>query len=72
MCFADKNNADQELDEESAQGLKDVQREDAEIDAGVDEISGAIDRLHAVAGHMKEEVWEKPVVYCEYYSVLWD
>ena len=56
VCCTDRNNADQELDAESAQGLKDIQREDAEIDAGVDEISSAIDRMGALASQMKEEV----------------
>lgn len=47
--------AHQELDEESAAGLRQVEKDDAEIDQGVDEISSAIDRLNTVAVNMKDE-----------------
>ena len=46
----------EELDEESADGLREINADAAEIDDGVDEISGAIDRLHGIASHMKDEV----------------
>lgn len=55
MGGKNKGAPDQDLDEESAAGLKAIRDEDAEIDAGVEDISNAMDRLHTVAGHMKEE-----------------
>lgn len=51
-----KKGADQELDAESAAGLREVERDAREIDDGIDEIGNSIDQLHTMAGHMKEEV----------------
>jgi len=67
MLFVGKRREDQELDEESAQGLKDVEKDAAEIDAGVDEISASIDRLHNIAGNMKEEVRAVLIYICIYF-----
>lgn len=55
MMNKNKNNPDQILDEESAEGLKEVERDDAEIDAGIDSIDSSLDRLNIIAGHMKDE-----------------
>eukprot|EP01006_Ploeotia_vitrea_P065529 TRINITY_DN928_c0_g1_i1.p1 TRINITY_DN928_c0_g1~~TRINITY_DN928_c0_g1_i1.p1 ORF type:complete len:355 (+),score=48.09 TRINITY_DN928_c0_g1_i1:118-1182(+) len=46
---------DEELDEESAQGLKEIQQEDDEINQGIDDISDSLDRLHGISHQMKEE-----------------
>jgi len=46
---------DQDLDEESAAGLRQVQNEDVAIDQDVAEIGGALDRLNAMAVTMGEE-----------------
>lgn len=47
---------DQELDNESAAGLKKVQETDSEINAGLAAIDKTLDNLNALAGAMKDEV----------------
>lgn len=46
---------DQELDNESAAGLKKVQETDSEINAGLAAIDKTLDNLNALAGAMKDE-----------------
>ena len=50
------NRADQELDRESKAGLRNLQDNDKEIDAGIDAISSAVDRLGNLASNIKQEV----------------
>jgi len=47
--------ADQDLDEDSAAGLQQLKHNDAEINAGLAQISDSLDRLGAIAGEMKNE-----------------
>ncbi len=47
--------SDQDLDDESAAGLKQLKDNDAEIDAGIDAISRTIDNLSGIAATMKDE-----------------
>lgn len=54
---------DQDLDEESAAGLKKLQESDAEIDAGLDAIGRTIDSLTNIASTMKEEVPHSAVCF---------
>ena len=56
MMRGQKKAPDQELDEESASGLARVSANNAEIDASVDEIGSALDRIAGIANNMKEEV----------------
>lgn len=46
---------EQELDEESKEGLRRVQANDREIDQGIHAISNTLDNLTGIASHMKEE-----------------
>lgn len=48
---------DEELDEESRQGLEKIKANDAEIDAGIAEISRTLDSIGGIASLMKEEVF---------------
>ena len=48
--------ADQQLDPTSAAGLARLKAEDAEIDAGIDTISKALDNLANIATTIKDEV----------------
>lgn len=50
---------DQELDEEDAAGLKKVQDNDAEINAGLQAIDKTLDNLNALAGAMREETYNQ-------------
>jgi hypothetical protein len=54
-----KTAKDQELDEESAAGLKKVQQSDAEINAGLHAIDNSLDRLNLVAATMRDEVYNQ-------------
>lgn len=45
----------EDLDEESKVGLKRVEENDKEIDAGINLISNSLDNLSGIAGQMKEE-----------------
>ena len=58
MGSKNKNAADQELDDESAAGLKEVRDADAEIDAGVSDISDSMDRLQNMASTMGTDIKE--------------
>jgi len=55
MMGGKKNQQDQELDAESAAGLKQIQDDDADIDNDINDVSNAIDRLGNLASNMKEE-----------------
>jgi methyl coenzyme M reductase gamma subunit len=46
----------QALDEDSAAGLQKLRDKDAEIDAGIDQISRTIDNLTNIGAAMKDEV----------------
>ena len=56
MTGKGKTAKDQELDEESAAGLRKVQENDAQINAGLSAIDGQLDRLNLLAGAMRDEV----------------
>lgn len=50
-----KQNADQELDSESAAGLGRVKAQDQEIDDGLDSIARTLDKLGNIAGAINDE-----------------
>ena len=56
MMGQGRNDPSQALDDESAAGLAKLREQDAEIDAGIDQISRTIDNLTNIAGAMKDEV----------------
>jgi len=56
MMGQNRNDPSQTLDEDSAAGLARLREQDAEIDAGIDQISRQIDNLTNIAGAMKDEV----------------
>lgn len=56
MMGQSRNDPSQTLDEDSAAGLARLREQDAEIDAGIDQISRQIDNLTNIAGAMKDEV----------------
>ena len=56
MMGKSRNDPSQTLDEDSVAGLARLREQDAEIDAGIDQISRQIDNLTNIAGAMKDEV----------------
>lgn len=66
---AGRNDPSQTLDEDSAAGLAKLREQDAEIDAGIDQISRTIDNLTNIAGAMKDEV---SIISITYYSTYYN
>ena len=56
MMGKGRNDPDQALDEDSAQGMQRLKEKDQEIDAGIDAISRGIDNLASLSNAMKDEV----------------